>query len=341
MAHTLREIADAIAADLLGDADCIISGVATIQRAGPGDLCFLANRRYFPFLSTTQAAAVILGSEDAKVCPTNALVAADPYLAYVKAVRFLYPEAAFTPGISTQACVADQTEIDPSVFIGPNAVIASDVRIGAGVYIGPGCVIQENVIIGADTRLVANVTLCKGVQIGQRVLLHPGVVIGADGFGIANDRGRWLKIPQLGGVCIGDDVEIGANTTVDRGAIDNTVIEEGVKIDNQVQIGHNVVVGAHTAIAGCVAVAGSVTIGRHCMIGGLSAISGHITIADHVTITGMSGVSNSIKEPGIYSAGLNIMENTLWRKNVVRFKYLDEFVKRLKKLEATINKSES
>ncbi|MBF8268888.1 MAG: lpxD [Gammaproteobacteria bacterium] len=340
MAHTLREIADAIAADLQGEADCVITGIATIQKAGPSDLCFLANRRYFPYLSSTRAGAVILGPEDAKQCPVNALIVVDPYLAYVKAIRLMFPEVTFTPGISEHACVSDDAIIAASAFIGPNTVIARGVRIDDGVYIGPGCVINEAVVINTGTRLVANVTLCHHVQIGKRAILHPGVVIGADGFGLANDQGKWLKIPQLGSVIIGDDVEIGANTTIDRGAIDNTVIEDGVKIDNQVQIGHNVVVGAHTAIAGCVAVAGSVTIGKHCLIGGLSAISGHISIADHVTITGMSGVSNTIKEPGVYSAGLNIMENRIWRKNVVRFKYLDEFIKRLKKLEALINKSD-
>jgi UDP-3-O-[3-hydroxymyristoyl] glucosamine N-acyltransferase len=338
VSHTLREIAAVIDAEIKGDAEGVISGVATIQNAQPGDLCFLANRRYFPFLGSTRATAVILAPDDAEHCPVSALIVADPYLAYVKAARFLYPESAFTPGISERACVDEAASIAPTAYVGPHAVIARGARIGAGAYVGPGCIIQEGAAIDADSRLVANVTLCARVRIGKRSLLHPGVVIGADGFGIANDRGKWLKIPQLGSVVIGDDVEIGANTTVDRGAIDDTVIEDGVKIDNQVQIGHNVVIGAHTAIAGCVAVAGSVTIGKHCMIGGLSALSGHITIADHVTITGMSGVANSIKEPGVYSAGLDIMENRLWRKNVIRFKYLDEFVRRLKKLETLVNK---
>ena len=339
MPFTLKQIADEIQARLQGDETCPISGVATLQSAGPGDLSFLANRRYFPYLSKTRAAAVILAVDDAKACPVNSLVVDDPYLAYVKAVRFMYPETPVRAGVSELASVSGAAVVSPSAYIGPNSVIAEGASIGDGAYIGPGSVIGKDVVVGRDTRLVANVTLCNQVQIGQRVLLHPGAVIGADGFGLANDHGKWLKIPQLGSVVIGDDVEIGANTTIDRGAIDNTVIEEGVKIDNQVQIGHNVTVGAHTAIAGCVAVAGSVTIGKHCMIGGLSAISGHISIADNVTITGMSGVSNSIREPGIYSAGLNIMENRVWRKNIVRFKYLDELFRRLKKLETIINKS--
>ena len=338
MSYTLRQLADELQARLLGDGSCIIKGVATLQNAGEGDLSFLANRRYFQYLNTTRASAVILGEEDAKVCPVNALVADDPYLAYVKAVRYMYPEAPVKAAVSERSCISEDVVISPTAYIGPNSIIANGSSVGDGVYIGPGCVVGEGVTIGRDTKLVANVTLCNGVQLGERVLLHPGVVIGADGFGIANDHGKWLKIPQLGSVIIADDVEIGANTTIDRGAIDNTLIGTGVKIDNQVQIGHNVVIGAHTAIAGCVAIAGSVTIGEHCMIGGLSAISGHLKIADNVTITGMSGVSNSIKEPGVYSAGLNIMENRLWRKNVVRFKYLDELFKRLKKLESLMKR---
>lgn len=338
MPYTLGQIADVIQAELRGDPGCEITGIATLQNAAEGDLSFLANRRYFPYLNSTRASAVILNQEDAKGCPVNALVIADPYLAYVKAARFMYPEKAVAAAVSDSASISEDAVVAATACIGPNTVIAGGVNIGDGAYIGPGCVIGEGVSIGRDTRLVASVTLCDRVQIGQRVLMHPGVVIGADGFGIANDHGKWLKIPQLGSVIIGDDVEIGANTTIDRGAIENTVIEEGVKIDNQVQIGHNVVIGAHTAIAGCVAIAGSVTIGQHCMIGGLSAISGHISIADRVTITGMSGVANTIKEPGVYSAGLNIMENRTWRKNVVRFKYLDELFRRLKKLESIINK---
>ena len=338
MPYTLRQLADEIQADLHGDAACTITGVATLQNAGEGDLSFLANRRYFPYLSTTRASAVILNQEDAKVCPVNAMIVTDPYLAYVKAVRFMYPGQAVVAGISERASISKNAVISPTAYVGANAVIADGVEIGEAVYIGPGCIIGEYVRIGSHSKLVAGVTLSSRVQIGQRGLIHPGVVIGADGFGIANDHGKWLKIPQLGSVVIGDDVEIGANTTIDRGAIDNTVIEDGVKIDNQVQIGHNVVIGAHTAIAGCVAIAGSVTIGRHCMIGGLSAISGHIKITDNVTITGMSGISNSIKEPGVYSAGLNIMENRLWKKNVVRFKYLDELFRRLKKLESLLYK---
>jgi UDP-3-O-[3-hydroxymyristoyl] glucosamine N-acyltransferase len=334
---TLGEIAQAIDAELEGDPDCPISGVATLQHAVTGQLTFLANRRYMQFLSTTGASAVVLARDDRPACPVNALIADDPYLAYVKAVRLLQPEPAFSPDRHESAVIGDGAKIHPRSFIGAQACLGDGVTIDEHVYIGPGCVLEDGVEVGRDTRLVANVTLCHGARIGQRVLLHPGVVIGADGFGIANDSGNWLKIPQLGRVVVGDDVEVGANTTIDRGALEDTVIEEGVKIDNQVQIGHNVVVGAHTAIAGCVAVAGSVRIGKRCMIGGQSALAGHIDIADDVVITGMSGVSNSIKQAGMYSSGIPVTENKRWRRNIARFLHLDELVRRLKVVEGKLD----
>lgn len=340
MEYTLHEIAEITGAQLHGDPDCKISGVATLQNAKAGMISFLANRRYYRYLKSTKAAAVILSPADKDDCPVNCLVSPDPYLTFVKAVRYLQPQASFTPGIDGSAIISGDVEIAATACIGANTTIGSNVKIDENAFIGPGCVIAENVSIGKDTRLVANVTICNDVHIGDGVLLHPGVVVGADGFGLANENGKWLKIPQLGSVVIGDGVELGANTTVDRGALEDTVIEDGVKIDNQVQIGHNVRIGAHTAIAGCVAIAGSVTIGKHCMIGGLSAISGHIEITDRVIITGMSGVSNSIKEPGVYSSGIPATDNKTWRRNAVRFKHLDEMAGRLKELELLLKKSD-
>ena len=337
MSLTLGEIAQAIDAELEGDPDCPISGVGTLQHAAAGQLTFLANRRYTQFLSTTGASAVVLSRDDRPVCPVNVLIADDPYLAYVKAVRLLHPEPGFTPDRHESAVIGDGAKIHPRTFIGANACLGDGVTVGENTYIGPGCVLEDRVEVGRDSRLVANVTLRRGVKIGRRVHLHPGVVIGADGFGIANDSGRWLKIPQLGGVVVMDDVEVGANTTIDRGALEDTIIEEGVKIDNQVQIGHNVVVGAHTAIAGCVAIAGSVHIGKRCMIGGQSALAGHIDIADDVVITGMSGVSNSIKQSGMYSSGMPVTENKKWRRNITRFLHLDELARRLKAVEGRID----
>ncbi len=338
MPATLGEIAEEIDAELEGDPGCKITNVAALHDAGAGYLSFLANRRYYPFLKTTRASAVVLAEGDAPGCSTAKLVSSDPYLSYAKAARFLNPPVDFNPYIHPSAVVYENVNIPAGCFIGANSVIGKDVSIGDKTYIGPGCVIGEKVVIGSHCRLHANITLLNRIEIGERVVIHPGVVIGADGFGIANDGEEWLKIPQLGSVIIRDDVEIGANTTIDRGALGNTMIEAGVKIDNQVQVGHNTKIGAHTAVAGCVGFAGSVKVGKRCMIGGASAIAGHIEIADDVVITGMSGVSSSIKKAGVYSSGITITDNKTWRKNMVRFKQLDKIVKRFFELENNIKK---
>jgi UDP-3-O-[3-hydroxymyristoyl] glucosamine N-acyltransferase len=338
MSSNLGEIAQVIDAELVGDPLCRVSGVATLKNASSDELTFLANPRYTKYLKTTTAAAVVLSAEAAADCPVNCLISNNPYLAYVKAVRYLNPEATFEPGIHASAVIDVTATIHESSFIGANSFVGKNVIIGERVYIGPGCVIEDNVSIGMSTRLVANVTICHGVVIGQRGLIHPGVVIGSDGFGIANDSGTWLKIPQIGSVTILDDVEIGANSAIDRGALENTLIEEGVKIDNLVQIGHNAVIGAHTAIAGCAAIAGSTTVGKRCMIGGMSAVTGHISIANDVIITGLSGVTNSIKNAGMYSGAMTITDNMTWRKNMVRFRHLNEMARRLGELEEQILK---
>lgn len=337
MAQTLGEIAEVIRAELHGDPACMITGVATLSGAGAGQLTFLANRRYARLLESTRASAVIVSSDDLAHCPVAALVAADPYVAYIKAVRFLHPDPGFAPGIDARAVVSASAHVAPSAYVGAFVVIGERSRLAEGVYVGPGCVVADDVDIGRNSKLTANVTLCRGVKIGERVILHPGSVIGADGFGLANEDGKWLKIPQLGSVVLHDDVEVGANTTIDRGALEDTVIEEGVKIDNLVQIGHNTHVGAHTAIAGCAVIAGSVRIGKRCMIGGATAITGHIEIADDVIITGMSGVPNSIKQAGTYSAGLPILDNNSWRRNMARMKHLDELARKVQRLEAAMN----
>jgi len=338
MAHTLGQIAEIIGAELHGDAGCEINGVATLGSAVAGQLSFLANRRYYRFLKDTRASAVILGSADLEYCPVHAVVAGDPYLAYVKAARYLNPEPGFEPGIHPSASIDVSANIAGSAFVGPAAVLGARCRVAENAYIGAGCVVGDDAIIGRGTRLAANVTLCHGVRLGERVLIHPGAVIGADGFGLARDAGKWIKIPQLGSVVIGDDVEVGANAAIDRGALENTVIEEGVKIDNLVQIGHNTYVGAHTAIAGCAVIAGSVRIGRRCMIGGSTVISGHLEIADDVVLTGMSAVPNSIREPGTYSSGMPITDNRTWRKNVIRMKHLDELARKVRALEIELER---
>ena len=333
MTATLDEIAGQIDAQLQGDPAARITGVASLRVAAPGDLSFYNDKRYAADLAATRAGAVILAAVDAPCCPVATLVVDDPYLAYTKAAAYLHPPAPFAPGIDPAAAVAADADIADDCFVGANAVVGNNVSIGTGTYVGPGCVLEADVRIGARCRLHPNVTLMRRVEVGARVLLHPGAVLGADGFGLANDAGRWLKIPQLGSVIIGDDVEIGANTTIDRGALEDTVIEDGVKIDNQVQIGHNVRVGAHTAIAGGVMVAGSVNIGRRCMIGGASAITGHIDIADDVVIAGMSGVPNSIRQAGVYASGVPVTDQKTWRKNMARFRSLDALARRIFRLE--------
>ncbi|MGH8279112.1 MAG: UDP-3-O-(3-hydroxymyristoyl)glucosamine N-acyltransferase [Gammaproteobacteria bacterium] len=331
--YTLEELAAQCDSTVQGDAGVRICGVATLEHAGAGDLAFLANPHYRRYLGTTRAAAVVLAPADAADCPVPALLSVNPYLAYARAASLLAPAEPSRRGVDARACVAEGAQVSAQAWIGPGAVVESGARIEARAHIGPNCVVQAGAVIGEASRLVANVSLGVRVRLGRRALLHPGVVIGADGFGIARDHERWVKVPQLGTVVIGDDVEIGANTTVDRGALEDTVIEDGVKLDNQIQIAHNVHIGAHTAIAGCTAIAGSVRIGRRCMIGGSAGISGHIEIADDVVVTAMTLVSHSIHVPGVYSGSLPMDETARWRKNSVRFRQLDELARRVQRLE--------
>lgn len=329
MPATLGELAELSGSELVGDADCLIERVNTLQDAVAGDISFLSNRHYARYLADTGASAVILSKQDSESCKTNALINDDPYLAYARVINFLYPVEPVTPGIHPSAILGDNTSIAADARISAGVVIGDNVHIGSGSYIGSGVVIENNVRIGKNTRLLANNTVCYDVVIGDDTILHAGAVVGSDGFGMAKDKDRWLKIPQVGAVIIGDRVEIGANTTVDRGAIGDTIIEDGVRLDNQIQIAHNVVIGENTAIAGCTAIAGSAIIGKRCMIGGMCAIAGHIEICDDVMITAMSGVPNSIKERGVYSAGLPITNNKTWRRNMVRFRNLDEIIRKI------------
>ncbi|MGD2031165.1 MAG: UDP-3-O-(3-hydroxymyristoyl)glucosamine N-acyltransferase, partial [Gammaproteobacteria bacterium] len=290
MSVRLGDLAERSDCELRGDPDVEVTGVATLARAGPGEISFLANPAYREFLAETRAAAVILAEKDADRCPVSALISDNPYLAYARVAAVLHPQPPFQAGISERATVDSSASVAPSAWIGAGSVIESGAVIGEDSFVGPGCTIGSNAVIGAGCRLVARVTLCGDVTIGDRVLVHPGAVIGADGFGIARDGDRWVKVPQLGSVSIGNDVEIGANTTIDRGAIENTVLESGVKLDNQIQIGHNVRIGEHTVIAGCVGISGSTVIGRRCMIAGASGIGGHIQIADDVILLAASVV---------------------------------------------------
>jgi UDP-3-O-[3-hydroxymyristoyl] glucosamine N-acyltransferase len=306
--------------------------VATLEHADSQSLTFLANPRYRRFLSQTKAGAVVLDAKFAAECPVPALISKNPYATYARIAALLHPAPTAVAGKHPSAIVDSSAVIDPSAAIGALAVVGARVRIGARCSVGPGCVVLDDVTIGADTRLVANVTLCNSVVVGERCLMHPGVVIGADGFGLAPADGEWLKVPQVGGVRLGNDVEVGANTTIDRGAIDDTLIEDGVKLDNQIQIGHNVRIGAHTAIAGCCGVSGSTSIGQRCMIGGMVGIAGHLTICDDVVVTGRSFVNSSIRKPGYYSGGITVDESSRFRKNAARFHRLDELARQVRRL---------
>jgi UDP-3-O-[3-hydroxymyristoyl] glucosamine N-acyltransferase len=308
---------------LRGEPDLRVSRVATLSHAEPGSVSFLANPRYRKQMQATRATAVLVGPEHAADCPVAALIDQNPYLAYARIAGLLHPEAPREAGIHPTAVVSPGARVAASASIGPLAVIEDAADIGDRAFVGPGCVVQRGATIGAGSHLVSRVNVCAGVRIGSRCIVHAGAVIGADGFGFAPDRGTWVKVPQVGGVQIGDDVEIGANTTIDRGAIDDTIVEHGVKLDNQIQVGHNVTIGAHSAIAGCVGISGSTTIGRRCMIGGGVGIAGHLTIADDVVVTGCSLVSASIKQAGSYSSGMPAVETRLWRRMVAHLRRLD------------------
>ena len=321
---SLGELAVRFGLGLRGEPSLRISRVATLSHADSGSLSFMANPRYRKQMESTRATAVLVGPENEASCPVAALIDPNPYLAYARIADLLHPQTATVSGIHSSAVVSAGARIAASANVGPLAVIEDEADIGERVFVGPGCIVQRGAHIGADSRLIARVNVCAGVRIGQRCILHAGAVIGADGFGFAPDAGTWVKVPQVGTVHIGDDVEIGANTTIDRGAIDDTVVENGVKLDNQIQVGHNVTIGAHTAIAGCVGISGSTTIGRRCMIGGGVGIAGHLTIADDVVVTGCSLVSASIRHAGSYSSGMPTVETRLWRRMVAHLRRLDD-----------------
>jgi UDP-3-O-[3-hydroxymyristoyl] glucosamine N-acyltransferase len=326
---TAAELARRFALERHGDADTRVAGVATLARAGRDELAFLANPRYRSQLAESDAGIVVMGAGDAEGYAGTALIAADPYVAFAKLAALFDTRIAATPGIHASAVVDASATIDPAASIGPFVSIGARSTIAAGAVIGAGCAIGEDCIVGEGCDIGPRVTLVKRIRLGKRVLVHPGAVLGADGFGLAMEGGRWLKIPQLGGVVVGDDCEIGANTTIDRGALDDTVLEEDVRLDNQIQIGHNAHIGAHTAMAGCSAVAGTARIGRYCLIGGGAGVLGHLELCDRVIVTAMSLVTHSIREPGEYSSGTPLMDNRSWRKSAARFKQLDSIARRL------------
>jgi UDP-3-O-[3-hydroxymyristoyl] glucosamine N-acyltransferase len=329
----LRELADRLGAELHGDGERSVHRVDTLRRAAGGSLCFFADRKYRAELLETKAAAVIVAERDLDLCPSVALVTDNPYLTYAFAARLLHPYAEVVGGCHSRAVVADGARVDPSAWIGATAVVEEGAEIGPRVFVGPGSIVGTGCRIGEDSRLVARVTLCEGTQIGKRALIQPGAVIGREGFGFAKDGEHWVRIPQIGRVVLGDDVEIGANTTVDRGAIEDTLIADGAKLDNLIQIGHNCSIGENTAMAACSGISGSTKIGRNCTIAGAVGMAGHLEIGDNVHFTGMAMVTRSFTEPGLYSSGIPAMPSAEWRRNAVRFRRLDELARRLKRLE--------
>jgi UDP-3-O-[3-hydroxymyristoyl] glucosamine N-acyltransferase len=334
---SLAELATQIGAKIEGtdNGDLLLKGITSLKQADNQQVSFFSNILYREQLTKTHAAAVILANKNRRFCKVPMLVMENPYLGYARAASFFHPQPQPVPSIHPTAYVSPQACLDSTVSIGPQAVIEAGVTLGRQVQIGAGCIVGCGVEIGAESQLRANATLCPGTHLGQRVIIHSGAVLGADGFGIANDDGQWVKVPQLGGIRIADDVEIGANTTIDKGALEDTVIGPGVKLDNQIQIAHNVHIGDHTAIAGCVGIAGSTRIGRYCMIGGGVGISGHLELVDYVHITGGSIVLQSISKPGVYSSGTPLQPNQRWHRNYQRFKHLDEMARRLQVLEQT------
>lgn len=333
MSATLAELAARFGCRLVGDGAARVSRVGTLASAGADAISFFANPQYRGQLAATRAAAVVLDPAQREACPVACLVNDNPYAAYARIAAFLHPPPELRPGVHPSAVVAADADVAPSAEIGAGSVVGGGSVVGDGASIGAGTVVGQGVSIGAGSRLAPRVSVLDGVRVGQRCIVHSGAVIGADGFGFAPDDGRWVKVPQVGAVRIGDDVEIGANTTVDRGAIEDTVIEDGVKLDNLVQIAHNVRIGAHTVMAAMSGAAGSTTIGRRCMIGGGVVIVGHVTICDDAVFLFRSVVTKSVEQAGVYAGSLPAEEASRWRRNAARFINLDSLAKRLRAVE--------
>lgn len=338
--YTLAELAQYLGASLIGAPDCMIHGLDTLTRARSGQLSFLANKRYTKLLADCAASAVILHPDQREHFVGHKLLVDDPHLSYARVTELFDPRPRLEPGCHPSAIVAQSCQLGEGVRIGAHAVIAEGVSLGDGVEVGPGCFVGAGTVIGANTYLAANVSIYHGVVIGPSCIIHSNAVIGSDGFGFAPTEGRWQKVHQLGGVRIGTQVEIGANSAIDRGALEDTVIDDGVKIDNLVHVAHNVRIGKNTAIAANSAIAGSASLGENCTVAGCVGIAGHVIIADKVHLSGMSMVTNSVLEPGAYSSGIPLSPSAEWRKNAVRFKQLNALMARVKKLEQDREKDE-
>lgn len=331
--YSLREIAAQLGGEILGDGEVAVSRMASLANAKSGDLSFLADSKYRSLLETTGASAVIVGNDDSQATSLPRIVTDNPYAYFARVSSLLNPATIPLAGVHPTAIVDATASVPPSASIGAYAVIGKGVQIGERVVIGPGSTIGDHVTLGAETVLHAGVTIYHDCELGANCVLSSGVVIGADGFGYAEDAGRWVKIPQVGGVVIGNRVEIGANTTIDRGALDDTVIGEGVKLDNLIQIGHNCRIGAHTVIAGCVGIAGSARIGRHCRIGGAAMILGHLEVADGVTISPGSMITRSLGKADTYTALMPFQPHDKWLKTAAHLRHLGDMANRIAQLE--------
>ena len=336
VSYRLSEIAEKLGGRVLGDAEVRITQIATLDAAQPDQISFLTNSKYRGQLAETRAGALILAESDADATDLPRIVSNNPYAYFARVSALLNPVPESKPGVHPSANVGAGANIAPTASISANVVIGEGAIIGEHAVIGAGCYVGENTQLGSYARLYPRVVIYHDCVIGDNLIAHSGVVIGADGFGIAMDEGRWVKIPQIGRVIIGNDVEIGANTTIDRGALSDTVIEDGVKMDNQIQIAHNVHIGAHTAIAGCVGIAGSATIGKYCRIGGSAGILGHLQIADHVEIASFTLIGKSIREAGSYAGIFPFSRNDEWRKTAAQLRHLDELAHKVKSLQQEI-----
>ena len=333
MQAILGDLATRFGCELVGDPEAAVTHVATLANAGPRSLSFLANPAYRVELTNTRATAVVLRAADLDSCPVTALVSLEPYETYARIANVLHPPAPFDGGVHQTAVVAASAKVADSAHVAAHAVVGDEAVVADGSYIGPGSMVGPRCRVGEGTRLHAHVTLVEDVRIGKRCIVHPGAVIGCDGFGNARSDSGWVKIPQIGGVEIGDDVEIGSNTTIDRGAIDDTVIENGVRLDNLIQIAHNVRIGEHTAMAALTGVSGSTVIGKRCMFAGQTGVVGHIRICDDVVIGGATMVSKDIREPGFYTASFPAEEAKEWKRKVARFRRLGDLIERVARLE--------
>lgn len=333
MPISLGELATRFGCELIGDPDITVSGVASLPSADSNSLSFLSSAAFKEQLSQTKAAAVILRAADAEASPVAVLLHEDPYSCYARMAAVVCPARRYEPGPHPSAVVDATASVAPSAHLAANVVVGERSKIGAHVYLGPGTVIGPDCRIGDDCRFIANVTLARDVRIGRRSIFHPGVVIGADGFGNAMTAEGWVKVPQLGGVLIGDDVEVGANSTIDCGALDDTVIENGVRIDNLCMVAHNVHIGEHTALAAMVGIAGSTRIGQRCMFAGKSGAVGHIDICDDVVVAARTFLSKDVTEPGTYAASFPADTASRWAKQLARFRRLGALGERVRKLE--------